>query len=131
MWIEQTEGAKFWLKVFNELKKRGLHDILIAVVDGLRGFPEAIEAVYPAAQIQTCIVHLIRNSLNLASWKDRKPLAAATKPIYQAGHGRGGGSGARRLCAKRVGSQIPDLPGVCVEQSGFWPSACAAPTKTG
>ncbi|MBN3837739.1 IS256 family transposase, partial [Burkholderia sp. Ac-20344] len=84
LWIEQTEGAKFWLKVFNELKNRGLHDILIAVVDGLRGFPEAIEAVYPAAQIQTCIVHLIRNSLNLASWKDRKPLAAAIKPIYQA-----------------------------------------------
>ncbi|TDN69734.1 mutator family transposase [Paraburkholderia sp. BL10I2N1] len=84
LWIEQTEGARFWLKVFNELKNRGLHDILIAVVDGLRGFPEAIEAVYPAAQIQTCIVHLIRNSLNLASWKDRKPLAAALKPIYQA-----------------------------------------------
>lgn len=84
LWIEQTEGAKFWLKVFNELKKRGLHDILIAVVDGLRGFPEAIEAVYPAAQIQACIVHLIRNSLNLASRKDRKPLAATIKPIYQA-----------------------------------------------
>ena len=84
LWIEQTEGAKFWLKVFNELKNRGLQDILIAVVDGLRGFPEAIEAVYPQAQIQTCIVHLIRNSLNLASWKDRKNLAAALKPIYQA-----------------------------------------------
>lgn len=84
LWIEQTEGAKFWLKVFNELKNRGLADILIAVVDGLRGFPEAIEAVYPEAQIQTCIVHLIRNSLNLASWKDRKALAAALKPIYQA-----------------------------------------------
>ena len=84
LWIEQTEGAKFWLKVFNELKNRGLQDILIAVVDGLRGFPEAIEAVYPQAQIQTCIVHLIRNSLNLASWKDRKSLAAALKPIYQA-----------------------------------------------
>jgi len=75
LWIEQTEGAKFWLKVFNELKNRGLQDILIAVVDGLRGFPEAIEAVYPQAQIQTCIVHLIRNSLSLASWKDRKALA--------------------------------------------------------
>jgi len=90
LWIEQTEGAKFWLKVFNELKNRGLHDILIAVVDGLRGFPEAIEAVYPAAQIQTCIVHLIRNSPNLSGR-----------------HGRGGGSGARRLCAERVGAQIP------------------------
>lgn len=84
LWIEQTEGAKFWLKVFNELKNRGLADILVAVVDGLRGFPEAIEAVYPEAQIQTCIVHLIRNSLNLASWKDRKALATALKPIYQA-----------------------------------------------
>jgi transposase-like protein len=84
LWIEQTEGAKFWLKVFNELKNRGLDDVLIAVVDGLRGFPEAIEAVYPQAQIQTCIVHLIRNSLSLASWKDRKSLAAALKPIYQA-----------------------------------------------
>lgn len=84
LWIEQTEGAKFWLKVFNELKNRGLEDILIAVVDGLRGFPEAIEAVYPHAQIQTCIVHLIRNSTTLASWKDRKELAAALKPVYQA-----------------------------------------------
>jgi transposase-like protein len=84
LWIEQTEGAKFWLKVFNELKNRGLDDVLIAVVDGLRGFPEAIEAVYPQAQIQTCIVHLIRNSTTLASWKDRKELAAALKPIYQA-----------------------------------------------
>jgi transposase-like protein len=84
LWIEQTEGAKFWLKVFNELKNRGLDDILIAIVDGLRGFPEAIEAVYPLAQIQTCIVHLIRNSTTLAAWKDRKELAAALKPIYQA-----------------------------------------------
>lgn len=84
LWIEQTEGAKFWLKVFNELKNRGLNDVLIAVVDGLRGFPEAIEAVYPQAQIQTCIVHLIRNSLVLASWKDRKELAASLKPVYQA-----------------------------------------------
>ncbi len=84
LWIEQTEGAKFWLKVFNELRHRGLQDILIAVVDGLRGFPEAIEAVYPQAQVQTCIVHLIRNSLTLASWKERKPLAEALKPIYQA-----------------------------------------------
>jgi putative transposase len=72
LWIEQTEGAKFWLKVFNELKNRGLDDILIAVVDGLRGFPEAIEAVYPQAQIQTCIVHLIRNSTTLAPGRTAK-----------------------------------------------------------
>ena len=84
MWIERTEGAKFWLKVFNELRNRGVNDVLIAVVDGLRGFPEAIEAVFPQAQIQTCIVHLIRNSLNHVGWKDRKALAAALKPIYRA-----------------------------------------------
>ena len=83
LWVEQTEGANFWLKVFNELKNRGLQDILIAVVDGLRGFPETIEAVYPEAQIQPCIVHLIRNALNLASWRDRKHLAAAQKPVCQ------------------------------------------------
>lgn len=84
LWIEQTEGAKFWLKVFNDLKNRGCQDVLIAVVDGLRGFPEAIEAVFPQAQIQTCIVHLIRNSLNYVAWKDRKALAAELKTIYQA-----------------------------------------------
>lgn len=84
LWIEQTEGAKFWLKVFTDLKQRGIADILIAVVDGLRGFPQAIEAVFPQTQIQTCIVHLIRNSLNFVGWKDRKPLAAELKTIYQA-----------------------------------------------
>lgn len=84
LWIEQTEDAKFWLKVFNALKNRGLDDVLIAVVDGLRGFPEAIEAVYPQEQIQTCILHLIRNSTTLASWKDRKELAASLKPVCQA-----------------------------------------------
>jgi transposase-like protein len=72
------------LTVFNELKNRGLDDVLIAVVDGLRGFPEAIEAVYPRAQIKTCIVHLIRNSTTLASRKDRKELAASLKPVYLA-----------------------------------------------
>ena len=84
LWIEQTEGAKFWLRVMNELRSRGLNDMLIAVVDGLKGFPDAITAVYPDTVVQTCIVHLIRNSLVLASWKERKPLAAALKPIYQA-----------------------------------------------
>jgi transposase-like protein len=84
LWIEQTEGAKFWLKVFNDLKTRGTRDILICVVDGLRGFPEAIEAVFPQAMIQTCIVHLIRNSLNYVAWKDRKALAGQLKPVYEA-----------------------------------------------
>ena len=84
LWIENTEGAKFWLKVFNDLKTRGVNDILIAVTDGLKGMPEALGAVFPATTLQTCIVHLIRNSLDYASWKERKPLAAAIKPIYTA-----------------------------------------------
>lgn len=84
IWIEQTEGAKFWLRVMTELKNRGLEDILIAVVDGLKGFPQAINAVFPQAQIQTCIVHLIRNSLDFVGWKDRKLVAAELKNIYRA-----------------------------------------------
>jgi transposase-like protein len=84
LWIENTEGAKFWMKVFNDLKTRGVNDILIAVTDGLKGMAEALAAVYPATTLQTCIVHLIRNSLDYASWKDRKTLAAALKPIYTA-----------------------------------------------
>ncbi|TSJ84487.1 IS256 family transposase [Chitinimonas sp. BJB300] len=84
LWIENTEGAKFWMKVFNDLKTRGVNDILIAVTDGLKGMPEALGAVFPATTLQTCIVHLIRNSLDYANWKDRKPLAAAIRPIYTA-----------------------------------------------
>ena len=84
LWIEQTEGARFWFAVMNELKARGLRDVLIADVDGLKGFPEAIESVYPEATVQTCIVHMIRHSLAHASWKERKSLAAALKAIYQA-----------------------------------------------
>lgn len=84
LWIEGTEGAKFWMKVFNDLKTRGVADILIAVTDGLKGMPEALATVFPATTLQTCIVHLIRNSLDFASWKERKALAAAIKPIYTA-----------------------------------------------
>jgi len=84
LWIENTEGAKFWMKVFNDLKTRGVNDILIAVTDGLKGMPEALAAVFPATTLQTCIVHLIRSSLDYASWKERKALAAAIKPIYTA-----------------------------------------------
>jgi putative transposase len=84
LWVEGTEGAKFWMKVFNDLKTRGVDDILIAVTDGLKGMPEALGTVFPATTLQTCIVHLIRNSLDYASWKDRKLLAAAIKPIYTA-----------------------------------------------
>jgi len=84
LWIEQTEGAKFWMKVFTDLKTRGCQDILIAVTDGLKGMSEALAAVYPATPLQTCIVHLIRHSLDFANWKERKPLAAALRPMYGA-----------------------------------------------
>ncbi|MCF1450694.1 MULTISPECIES: IS256 family transposase [Rhizobium/Agrobacterium group] len=84
LWIETNEGAKFWLRVMNELKNRGVEDILIAVVDGLKGFPEAINAVFAETTVQTCIVHLLRNSLDFASWKDRKDLARELKSIYGA-----------------------------------------------
>jgi len=84
LWLEQNEGAKFWLRVMNELRNRSVEDILLAVVDGLKGFPEAIRAVFPEAVVQTCIVHLLRHSLDFVSWKDRKPVAAALKDIYRA-----------------------------------------------
>ena len=84
LWIEQTEGAKFWLRVMNELKARGVKDCLIAVVDGLKGFPEAINAVFPETQVQTCIVHLMRHGLSLCSYKDRRPVAKDMKAIYRA-----------------------------------------------
>jgi putative transposase len=83
LWIEQTEGAKFWMKVFSDLKTRGCQDILIAVTDGLKGMSEALAAVF-AQPPQTCIVHLIRYSLDFANWKERKPMATALRPIYTA-----------------------------------------------
>ena len=84
LWIAQTEGAKFWLQVVTELKNRGVQDIFIACVDGLKGFPEAIEAVYPKTAVQLCIVHMVRHSLNYVGWKARKAVAADLKAIYSA-----------------------------------------------
>lgn len=84
IWLEQNEGAKFWLKVMTELKNRGVRDIFIACVDGLKGFPEAIEAAFPQTEVQLCIVHMIRGSLRFVAWKDRKAVAADLKGIYQA-----------------------------------------------
>jgi putative transposase len=84
LWIAQTEGAKFWLQVVTELKNRGVADIFIACVDGLKGFPEAIEAVYPQTAVQLCLVHMVRHSLNYVSWKMRKVVAADLKTIYSA-----------------------------------------------
>ena len=84
LWLEQNEGAKFWLRVMNEMKHRGVEDVLLAIVDGLKGFPEAIVAVFPDATVQTCIVHLLRHSLDFTSYKDRKAVATALKDIYRA-----------------------------------------------
>ena len=84
LWIAQTEGAKFWLQVVTELKNRGVTDIFIACVDGLKGFPEAIESVFPQTEVQLCIVHLVRHSLNYVGWKQRKEVARELKLIYTA-----------------------------------------------
>lgn len=84
LWIEQTEGAAFWLRVMTELKSRGVEDILVALVDGLVGFPDAITTVFPQAQVHHCVVHLVRQSLHYASWKDRKAVAGQLRLIYRA-----------------------------------------------
>jgi putative transposase len=84
LWIGESEGSKFWLGVLTELKNRGVEDILIACVDGLTGFPEAIETVYPKTQVQLCIIHLVRHSLRYVSWKERKSVAADLRTIYAA-----------------------------------------------
>ena len=84
LWVAKEEGAKFWLKVVTELKNRGLKDMFIACVDGLKGFPEAIESVYPETQVQLCVVHMVRNSLRFVPWKDKKAVVADLKTIYTA-----------------------------------------------
>ena len=110
IWIEQTEGAKFWLRVMNELKNRGIGDILIAVVDGLKGFPEAINAVFPLTVIQTCIVHPIRHSLEFVSWKGRKLVVPALKAIYRAKNAEAGlkALAELRLPRKRAADHLHD-----------------------
>lgn len=109
LWIEQTEGAKFWLRVMNELKSRGVNDILIAVVDGLKGFPEAINAVFPQTIVQTCVVHLIRHSMDFASWKDRKPVAQALKTIYRAADAETGQSALDAFAESPWGVKYPAI----------------------
>jgi putative transposase len=109
LWIENSEGAKFWLRVMNELKNRGVSDVLIAVVDGLKGFPEAINAVFPQTVVQTCIVHLIRHSMDFASWKDRKVLAGALKTIYRAKDADGARSALETFDASSWGRKYPAI----------------------
>jgi transposase-like protein len=109
LWIETTEGAKFWMKVFNDLKTRGVADILIAVTDGLTGMPTALEAVFPRTTLQTCIVHLIRNSLDYASWKDRKPLAQALRPIYAAASAEAAAAALEAFADDEWGRKFPTV----------------------
>jgi putative transposase len=109
IWIEQTEGAKFWLRVVNELKSRGVQDILIAVVDGLKGFPEAINAVFPQTIVQTCIVHLIRHSMDFASWKDRKSLVQALRTVYRAADAAAGQAALDAFAQGPWGAKYPAI----------------------
>jgi transposase-like protein len=109
LWIEQTEGAKFWLKVFTDLRTRGCEDILIAVTDGLKGMPEALEAVFPQTTLQTCIVHLIRHSLAYASYRDRPLLAAALKTIYTAPTEDAARAALDSVEASPVGDRFPNV----------------------
>lgn len=107
LWIEQTEGAKFWLRVMAELKTRGVEDILIALIDGLVGFPEAIEAVFPQTQIHTCVVHVVRRSLSYVSYQERKPIAAQLRLIYRAETIAGGERALAAFAASPEGQRYP------------------------
>ena len=117
IWVEQNEGAKFWLKVMNELRNRGVEDILIAVVDGLKGFPEAITTVFPEANVQTCIVHLIRHSLSFCGWKERKKVAAELKTVYQAENAE---AAARRLTEFEQGPWGKKFPMIVASWKRNW-----------
>jgi putative transposase len=109
LWIEQTEGAKFWLRVMTELKSRGVADVLLAVVDGLKGFPEAITAVFPQTTVQTCIVHLLRYSLDFVTWQDRKRVAGALKAIYRAPTAEAARAALDAFAASEWGQKYPPI----------------------
>src|SRR6476619_5142050 len=112
LWLEQNEGAKFWLRVMNELRDRGVEDVLIAIVDGLKGFPEAITAVFPQTQVQTCIVHLLRNSLEFVGWKDYKPITQALREIYRAENAEAARERLEEFAASDWGKKYRQLPTV-------------------
>ena len=107
LWIEQTEGAGFWLRVMSELKSRGVDDILVALVDGLVGFPDAITTVFPQAQVHHCVVHLVRQSLNFASWKERKALVPALRTIYRAPTEAAATAALEAFSASALGTKYP------------------------
>ena len=127
LWIAENEGAKFWLSVMTELRNRGVQDILIAVVDGLKGFPEAITAAFPQTTVQTCIVHLVRHSLNFCSWKDRKAVAARlARGLWR--RDRRSGPGRARGLRCRVGAPVSlDRPGLAPGLGGGDPVLCLQP----
>src|SRR6266550_5795478 len=109
LWIEQTEGAKFWHRVMTELQARGVEDVLIALIDGLTGFPEAIQAVFPQTQIHTCVVHLVRRSLAYVSYQDRKRVAGALKTIYRAETVAAGAAALEAFTASPDGARYPTI----------------------
>lgn len=109
LWIEQTEGAKFWLRVMTELQARGVQDVLFAVVDGLQGFPDAITAVFPQTTIQTCIVHLLRHALDFVTWAERKRVAAALKAIYGAASAAAAEGALADFAASPWGQKYPPI----------------------
>jgi len=109
LWIEQTEGAKFWHRVLTELQARGVEDVLIALIDGLTGFPEAIQAVFPQTQIHTCVVHLVRRSLAYVSYQDRQRVAAALKTIYRAETVAAGAAALEAFAASPDGTRYPTI----------------------
>jgi transposase-like protein len=112
LWLEQTEGAKFWLRVMTELRSRGVQDVLLAVVDGLKGFPEAITAIFPETTVQTCIVHLLRHALDFVSWRDRKAVAAELKVVYRAPTAEAARAALEAFAVGRWGQQYPPIAAV-------------------
>lgn len=109
IWVEQTEGAKFWLRVMNDLKNRGVRDVIIVVCDGLTGLPAAVETVWPHATVQTCVVHLIRASLRWVNYKDRKPVTSALKKIYAAPTERAARDALDAWTESEIGSKYPAI----------------------
>lgn len=129
LWIEQTEGARFWHRVMTELKARGVEDILIALIDGLTGFPEAVNAVFPQTQIHGCIVHLIRRSLAFVSWKDRKRVAAELRSIYRAETVPAAKAALDRFRKGALGEQYPTIAPIWDRQWEYITPAFAYPPQ--
>lgn len=129
LWVEQTEGAKFWHRVMTELKARGVEDILIALIDGLTGFPQAVELVFPQTQIHTCLVHLVRNSLAFVSYKDRKHVAAMLREIYRAETVAGAEEALRAFAASPEGQRYPTIAPLWQRQWAYVTPAFSYPPE--